>query len=80
MNKICKDRLAYWDCAFTRLRRRLIAPEVILAGPGCMNNQRMAPGYYPYSPMRTSNGLWTESTLFVLPGTGSICGDDGCTL
>ena len=29
----------------------LIAPEVILAGPGCMNNQRMAQGYYPYSPM-----------------------------
>lgn len=30
----------------------LIAPEVILAGPGCMNNQRMVQGYYPYSPMR----------------------------
>ncbi len=29
----------------------MIAPEVILAGPGCMNNQRMAQGYYPYSPM-----------------------------
>jgi len=29
----------------------LIAPEVIQAGPGCMNNQRMSPGYYPYSPM-----------------------------
>ena len=29
----------------------LIAPEVTLAGPGCMNNQRMAQGYYPYSPM-----------------------------
>jgi len=29
----------------------LIAPEVILAGPGCMNNQRMSPGYFPYSPM-----------------------------
>ena len=29
----------------------LIAPEVILAGPGCMNNQRMTQGYYPYSPM-----------------------------
>jgi plastocyanin len=29
----------------------LIAPQVILAGPGCMNNQRMSPGYYPYSPM-----------------------------
>jgi len=29
----------------------LIAPEVILAGPGCMNNQRMSQGYYPYSPM-----------------------------
>jgi plastocyanin len=29
----------------------LIAPQVILAGPGCMNNQRMTQGYYPYSPM-----------------------------
>ena len=29
----------------------LIAPQVILAGPGCMNNQRMSQGYYPYSPM-----------------------------
>ena len=29
----------------------MIVPEVILAGPGCMNNQRMAQGYYPYSPM-----------------------------
>ena len=29
----------------------LIAPEVILAGPGCMNNQRMTQAYYPYSPM-----------------------------
>ena len=29
----------------------LIAPEVIIAGPGCMNNQRMSQGYYPYSPM-----------------------------
>lgn len=30
----------------------LIAPEVILAGPGCNSNQRMSQGYYPYSPMR----------------------------
>jgi plastocyanin len=29
----------------------MIAPQVILAGPGCMNNQRMSQGYYPYSPM-----------------------------
>ena len=29
----------------------LIAPQVILAGPGCLNNQRMAQGHYPYSPM-----------------------------
>jgi len=29
----------------------LIAPQVILAGPGCMNNQRMSQGYNPYSPM-----------------------------
>jgi plastocyanin len=29
----------------------MIAPQVILAGPGCMNNQRMTQGYFPYSPM-----------------------------
>jgi len=29
----------------------MIVPEVILAGPGCTNNQRMAQGYYPCSPM-----------------------------
>jgi plastocyanin len=29
----------------------MILPEVILAGPGCMNNQRMAPAYYPNGPM-----------------------------
>lgn len=29
----------------------LLVPEVILAGPGCMKNQRMAQGYYPHSPM-----------------------------
>jgi len=28
----------------------LVLPEMILAGPGCMNNQRMARGYYPHSP------------------------------
>ena len=29
----------------------LIAPQAVLAGPGCMNNQRMAQGYHPHSPM-----------------------------
>jgi plastocyanin len=29
----------------------MIMPEVVLAGPGCMNNQRMAPAYNPYTPM-----------------------------
>ena len=29
----------------------MIAPQVIHAGPGCMNNQRMTQGYYPHSPM-----------------------------
>ena len=29
----------------------MIVPEVLLAGPGCMNNQRTAQSYYPYSPM-----------------------------
>lgn len=28
----------------------MLVPEVILAGPGCMSNQRMAQGYYPHSP------------------------------
>ena len=29
----------------------MIMPAAILAGPGCMNNQRMAPGFYPNSGM-----------------------------
>ena len=29
----------------------MVAPEVSFAGPGCMSNQRMAQGFYPYSPM-----------------------------
>jgi plastocyanin len=27
----------------------MLAPEAVLAGPGCMKNQPMAGGYYPYS-------------------------------
>jgi plastocyanin len=29
----------------------MILPGTGLAGPGCMHNQRMAQGFYPYSPM-----------------------------
>lgn len=38
----------------------LIAPEVILAGPGCMNNQNMARGYYPHSPMGPQAGYYPQ--------------------
>ncbi|MDH3888300.1 MAG: hypothetical protein OEU78_07350, partial [Gammaproteobacteria bacterium] len=38
----------------------LIAPEVILAGPGCMNNQKMARGYYPHSPMGPQAGYYPQ--------------------
>ena len=50
----------------------LIAPEVILAGPGCMNNQRMPQGSPSIQPHGASNGVRTENTLFVLPGTGGM--------
>jgi len=36
----------------------LIAPEVILAGPGCMKNQNMARGFYPHSPMGPQAGYY----------------------
>lgn len=38
----------------------LIAPEVILAGPGCMHNQNMARGYYPYTPMGPQAGYYRQ--------------------
>lgn len=38
----------------------LIAPEVVLAGPGCMNNQNMARGYYPHSPMGPHTGYYPQ--------------------
>jgi plastocyanin len=38
----------------------LIAPEVILAGSGCMNNQNMARGYYPHSPMGPQAGYYRQ--------------------
>lgn len=38
----------------------LIAPEVILAGPGCMKNQTMARGYYPHSPMGPQAGYYGQ--------------------
>ena len=29
----------------------MIMPAAVLAGPGCMHNQRMGPGVYPHSGM-----------------------------
>ncbi len=50
MNKFAKTG-SRTGIALSLTAAALIAPQVILAGPGCMNNQRMAQGYYPYSPM-----------------------------
>jgi len=50
MNKFFKTGSRY-GIVLSLTAAAMIAPEVILAGPGCMNNQRMAQGYYPYSPM-----------------------------
>lgn len=38
----------------------MIAPEVILAGPGCMNKQTMARSYYPHSPMGPQAGYYKQ--------------------
>ena len=39
----------------------LIAPEAILAGPGCMNKPNMARGYYPHSPMAPQAGYYPQT-------------------
>ena len=36
---------------FSLIALAMLAPEVILAGPGCMKNQPMAGGYYPHTAM-----------------------------
>ena len=41
---------------FSLIAAATLAPEVILAGPGCMKNQPMAGGYYPYSSMGPQAG------------------------
>jgi hypothetical protein len=38
----------------------LIAPEVILSGPGCMNNQNMARGYSSYAPVGPQAGYYGQ--------------------
>ena len=38
----------------------LNAPGIAFAGPGCMNDQRVYRGYYPYSPMPPQAAYWQE--------------------
>lgn len=38
----------------------LIAPDVILAGSGCMKNQTMTRGYYPHSSMGPQAGYYVQ--------------------
>jgi plastocyanin len=52
----------------------MIAPEVILAGPGCMNNQRMAQGYYPYSPMGPQKAYGQRAPYSYYPAAASHAG------
>jgi plastocyanin len=41
---------------FSLIAVAMLAPEVALAGPGCMKNQPMAAGYYPHSSMGPQAG------------------------
>ena len=52
----------------------LIVPQVILAGPGCMNNQRMAQGYYPYSPMGPQMAYGQRAPYSYYPGPAPQAG------
>jgi plastocyanin len=46
-----KSIYAGWGAGsvFSLIAVAMLAPEALLAGPGCMKNQPMAGGYYPYS-------------------------------
>ncbi|MDH3832353.1 MAG: cupredoxin family copper-binding protein [Gammaproteobacteria bacterium] len=52
----------------------MIMPEVILAGPGCMNNQRMAPAYYPQSPMGPQMAYGQRSPYSYYPAPAPYTG------
>jgi plastocyanin len=52
----------------------MIMPEVILAGPGCMNNQRMAPAYYPHSPMGPQMAYGYRSPYTYYPAPAPYAG------
>ncbi len=58
----------------------LIAPQVILAGPGCMNNQRMSQGYYPYSPMGPQMAYGQRTPYSYYPARAPYPADDGYSL
>ena len=59
----------------------MIAPQVILAGPGCMNNQRMTQGYYPHSPMGPQMAYGQRAPYAYYPPappyTGMMAAPDG---
>ena len=52
----------------------LIVPQAILAGPGCMNNQRMAQGYYPYSPTGPQMAYGQRAPYSYYPGPAPQAG------
>ena len=47
----------------------MIAPQITMAGPGCMNSQRMVQGYYPYRPMgpQMAYGQMAPSPYYPVP-------------
>jgi plastocyanin len=52
----------------------MIAPGVILAGPGCMNNQRMTQGYYPHTPMGSQMVYGQRAPYSYYPGPAPYAG------
>ena len=59
MKKFIKTR---WraDAVISLTAAAMIAPGITLAGPGCMNNQSMARGYYPYGPMGPQSSYYPQ--------------------
>ena len=49
---------------FSLFAAAMFAPEVILAGPGCMKNQPMAGGYYPHSSMGPKAGYYAQRSPY----------------
>jgi plastocyanin len=52
----------------------MIMPAAVLAGPGCMNNQRMAPGFYPNNGMGPQMAYGQRAPYYYYPAAVPYAG------